>query len=153
MSRATRVSRSAQPLCRARLLVTPWAGARQAPLSMGFSRQEDGSGLPCPLPGDLSNPGTKPGSPALQADSLPRRHWESPEQNHYRAQVGGFCCFLFFSTYEGTRNLLPDLQAYVSTGKTHLKQCPSPFYGSKRGTCQNADSDPLGLAGAQILHF
>ena len=76
------------PLCRVRLPVTPWAGARQAPLSVGFSRQEDGSGLPCSLPGHLSNPGTKPGSSALQADSSPLRHWESPEQNHYRAQVG-----------------------------------------------------------------
>jgi len=37
---------------------------------MGFSRQEYWSGLPCPLPGDLPNPGIKPRSPALQADSL-----------------------------------------------------------------------------------
>ena len=45
--------------------------ALQAPLSMGFSRQEYWSGLPCPSPGDLSHPGIKPGSLALQADSLP----------------------------------------------------------------------------------
>ena len=43
----------------------------QAPLSMGFSRQEYWSGQPFPSPGDLPNPGIKPGSPALQADSLP----------------------------------------------------------------------------------
>ena len=49
---------------------TPWSVAHQAPLSMEFSRQEYLSGLPCPPPGDLSNPGIKPGSPALQADSL-----------------------------------------------------------------------------------
>ena len=42
----------------------------QAPISMEFFRQEYWSGLPCPSPGDLSNPGTEPGSPALQADSL-----------------------------------------------------------------------------------
>ena len=42
-----------------------------APLSMGFSRQEHWSRLPCPPPGDLLNPGIKPGSPVLQADSLP----------------------------------------------------------------------------------
>ena len=36
----------------------------------GFSRQEHWSGLPCPPPGDLPNPGIKPRSPALQADSL-----------------------------------------------------------------------------------
>ena len=38
---------------------------------MGFSRQEYWSGLPCSSPGNLPNPGIKPGSPALQADSLP----------------------------------------------------------------------------------
>ena len=41
-------------------VVTPWTVARQAPLSMGFSRQEDWSGLPCPPPGDLANPGIQP---------------------------------------------------------------------------------------------
>ena len=39
-------------------------------LSMGFSRQEYRSGLPFPSPGDLPNPGVKPGSPELQADTL-----------------------------------------------------------------------------------
>ena len=38
---------------------------------MEFPKQEFGSGLPCPSPGDLPNPGTEPASPALQADSLP----------------------------------------------------------------------------------
>ena len=52
-------------------LATPWTLACQAPLSMGFYRQEYWSGLPFPSPGDLPNPGIKPRSPALQADSLP----------------------------------------------------------------------------------
>ena len=43
----------------------------QAPLSMGFSRQEYWSGLPFPSPGDLPDPGIEPRSPALQADALP----------------------------------------------------------------------------------
>ena len=51
--------------------MTPWTVARQAPLSMGFPRQEYWSGLPFPSPGDLPNPGIEPRSPALQADSLP----------------------------------------------------------------------------------
>ena len=51
-------------------LVTPWTAARQAPLSMEFSKQEYWSGLPCPSPGDLPDPGVKPRSPALQADSF-----------------------------------------------------------------------------------
>ena len=44
--------------------------ACEAPLSMGFSRQEYCSGLPFPSPGDLSDPGIEPRSPALQTDSL-----------------------------------------------------------------------------------
>ena len=54
-----------------RLFTTPWTVARQAFLSMGFSRQEYWSGLPFPSPGDLLDPGTEPGSLELQADSLP----------------------------------------------------------------------------------
>ena len=45
-----------------RLFVTPWIVARQAPLSMGFSRQEYWSGLPCPPPGDIPDPGIQPSS-------------------------------------------------------------------------------------------
>ena len=52
-------------------LVTPWTVACQAPLSLGVTRQEYWSGLPFPSPGDLSDPGIEPQSPALQADSLP----------------------------------------------------------------------------------
>ena len=46
-----------------RLFVTPWSIARQAPLSLGFSRQEYWSGLPFSSPGDLPDPGIKSGSP------------------------------------------------------------------------------------------
>ena len=55
----------------------------QAPLSMGFSWQEYWSGLPCPPPGDLPNPGVEPmstSSPALQVESLP---WGPEEAHHY----------------------------------------------------------------------
>ena len=52
-------------------LVTPGTVARQAPPSMGFSSQEYWSGFPFLSPGDLSDPGIEPKSPALQADSLP----------------------------------------------------------------------------------
>ena len=51
--------------------VTLWTVTWWAPLSMEFSRQEYWSGLPFPSPGDLPDPGIKPRSPALQADSLP----------------------------------------------------------------------------------
>ena len=53
----------------------PRTVAHQAPLSMGFSRQEHWGGLQFPSPGDLPNPGIEAGSPILQADSLPS---ESP---------------------------------------------------------------------------
>ena len=50
--------------------MTLWTVTHQAPLSMGFSRQEYWSGLPFPSPGDLPNPGIEPRSSALQADAL-----------------------------------------------------------------------------------
>ena len=58
----------AKSLSHARLFVTPWAVIRQAPLSLGFSRQAYWSGLPFPPPGDLPGAGIKPESlmsPAL----------------------------------------------------------------------------------------
>ena len=50
---------------------TPSMVACQAPLSLGFSREEFWSELPFPSPGDLPDPGIKPGIPPLLADSLP----------------------------------------------------------------------------------
>ena len=63
------------------LFATLWTVACQAPLSVGFSRQEYWSELPCPPPGDLPNLGIKPASPAapaLQVDSLSMSHQRSP---------------------------------------------------------------------------
>ena len=62
--------------------VTLWTVALQARLSMEFSRQEYWAGLPCPLSGDLPDPGIKPASPtalALQAYSLLLSHQRSPD--------------------------------------------------------------------------
>ena len=53
------------------LFVATWTVAHQAPLSMGFPRQEYWSGLPCPSPGHFHDPKIEPRFPALQADSLP----------------------------------------------------------------------------------
>ena len=50
-----------------RLSATHWTVVHQAPLFMGFSRQECWSGLPCPPPGDLPDPGIEPASPAAPA--------------------------------------------------------------------------------------
>ena len=57
-------------LSHVRLFATPWTVAHQASPSMGFSRQEYWSELPFPSPGDLSDPGIEPMSPAFQADAL-----------------------------------------------------------------------------------
>ena len=74
-------------------LETPWTIAHQAPLSMGFSRQEYWSELPCPPPGDLPSPGIKPMSSALKADSLPSEPPGKPSSvlhhlNYYSFIVG-----------------------------------------------------------------
>ena len=58
-------------LSHVRLFATPWTVAYQAPQFMEFFRQEYWSGLSFPSPGDLSDPGIEPGSPALQEDALP----------------------------------------------------------------------------------
>ena len=58
--------------------------AQQAPLSMKFSKQEYWSELPFPPPRDLSDLGIEPGSPALQADSLP---FEPPGKPHEYCMV------------------------------------------------------------------
>ena len=70
------------------ILGTPWTATCQAPLSMGFSRQEYWSGLPFPSPGDLPDPGVKPGSPALQA--LQRRTY-STYSNIFECSVETWC--------------------------------------------------------------
>ena len=61
----------AQPSAVSDSFATPRAVAHQAPLSMGFSRQENWSGLLFPSLGDLADPVMEPGSPALQAGYLP----------------------------------------------------------------------------------
>ena len=58
-------------LSHVRIFATPWTVVYQAPPSMGFSRQGYWSGLPFPSPEDLPDPGMKPRSPALQAETLP----------------------------------------------------------------------------------
>ena len=64
------------------LFETLWTSAHQAPLSMGFSRQEYWRRLPCPPPEDLPDPGIQLGSPALQVDSLLLSHQGSPTYIH-----------------------------------------------------------------------
>ena len=73
---------------RVHLLATPWTGARQAPLSMGFPRREYWSGLPFPPPGDLPDPGIEAASPALASGFFITEPPGKPEfQNSYIRQI------------------------------------------------------------------
>ena len=65
------------------LFAAPWTAARQAPLSVEFSRQEYWSGLPFPSLGDFPNPGIKPGSPTVQANSLQSEPPGKPLLHYY----------------------------------------------------------------------
>ena len=77
-----------------------WTVTHQAPLSMGFSRQDYWSGLPCPPPGELLNPRIEfasPVSPALQVDSSPLTHQGSALLPLYVSQI--------FSTTMNAKNM------------------------------------------------
>ena len=81
------------PSCfrRVRLSATPWTVACQAPLSLGFSRQEYWSGLLCPPPGDFSDPGIEPASlvsPALKGGFFTTSTtWEAPRAHSVQQSV------------------------------------------------------------------
>ena len=88
-------------LCRT--LCDPWTADCQAPPPMGFSRQKYWSGLPFPSSGDLPDPGIKPRSPVLQADSLLSEPPGKPLENHGDKEqtfkpvraVGCCCCYCY----------------------------------------------------------
>ena len=76
----------------------PWTVALQAPLSMGFFRQEHWSGLPFPSPGDLPDPGVEPASPvapALAGRFLTTEPPGKPIRNIFAAQIWFFCAYDF----------------------------------------------------------
>ena len=84
------------------LFETPGTEAHQLPLSMDFSRQEHCSGLPFPIPGDLSNPGIEPVS------------FVSP------ALTGGF--FITNATYSALLTMLKPLTVWITTNQKILKE-------------------------------
>ena len=77
------------PLSHVGLFPDPMDVAHQVPLPMGFSSQECWSDLPFPSPGDLPDPGKEPGSPALQADSLPTAPPGKPWNSEAGAEKAG----------------------------------------------------------------
>ena len=83
--------------------MTPWTVAHQAPLSMGFHRQEEyWSALPFPSPGDLLEPEIKHGFPALQADSLP----SEPLGGLYYYMYCVYVCVYIYNVYEFTHSYI-----------------------------------------------
>ena len=100
------------------LFTTLWTGALQAPLFMGFSRQEYWSGFPFPSPRDCSDPGIEPGSPSLQADSLPSELWRKPKLS--RTASFTFCLLYLFS------KTIQDISLYFQLLSTPvIHQCTS----------------------------
>ena len=74
-------------------LVTSWAGAHQAPLSMDFSKQEYWSGLPFPSPGIFQTQGSNPNLLHWQVDSLPLSHQGSMVHSGYSVSADSFFHF------------------------------------------------------------
>ena len=110
-------------LSHVQLFVTPWNVAYQAPLSMGFSRQEYWSGLPFPSPGDLLDPGFEPGLPHWRQTLYRLSHQGSPKMNIMGIYISklescpgpaGFPCIFLFSLLE-TQRLVHFPIFYAST--------------------------------------
>ena len=121
------VPHCAYSLSRVRLFSTTWTVARQAPLSMGFSWQEYWSGLPCPPPGDLPNPGSDPRSPTLQADSLPSEAPGKPPSLMMLISVSTKLCLFLFSFLLLSDVMLQTLESILfhAQGAQWIK-CPNP---------------------------
>ena len=105
----TRLLQSCPTLC------NPMDYSCQVSLSMGFSRQEHWSGLPCLPPGDLPDPGIEPTSPALQGDSLLLSPWGSPYPREF-SYCGLKCCSLLFL-----------FLILTSPQNPYLRFCKEPF--------------------------
>ena len=96
----------------AKLFVTLWTIACQAPLSMGLPSQEYWSRLPFPPPGDLPDEGIEPRSPALQADSLPPKPPGKPGNAGlcFRLQTRAYRMWVSFVWTTSCPRDLPSLQ-------------------------------------------
>ena len=102
------------------LFVTPCTAARQAPLSRGFSRQEDWSGVPCPSPGHLPDSGMEPGSPALQEDSLPSEPPGKPQLLLWRLSRAEELSLVGYSPWGRKKLDLTNTFAFIAETNTLL---------------------------------
>ena len=124
---------------------------------MGFSRQEYWSGLPCPPPGDLPDPGIEPGSPALQVDSLPCKPRGKPKliqaHNQFdKHRIGLYASLYFISVHVGV--LLFSL-LFSSNGQVfHFHTGDWPWYSC---SCRNWSIElvwgPQGPRGLVDVHL
>ena len=125
--------------------MTPWTVAHQAPLFMGILQAEYWSGLSCPPPGDLPNPGIEPRSPALQADSLLSKTPGNPKNTG-----AGSLSFLqgTFPTWELDQGLLHCRQTLPAelSGKPHIHTT----WDLMRWALQNMRKGSLSNNGAQV---
>ena len=102
---------------------------------MGFSRQGHWSGLPCPAPGELPNPGIKPVSPALLADSLPAEPPGKPPATTYATPFNNLI------TYQLTH--LPSTTQELPHPPTQTSIQPATTHSFKQPTTQPSLSPPL----------
>ena len=115
-------------LSHVRLFATPWTVAYQAPLFIGFSKQEYWIGLPFPSPGDLPDPGIEPRSPALQADALPSEPPGKPQEcsKYHTVAFISHASKVMLKTLQArlqqyVNRELPDVQADFRKGRGTIK--------------------------------
>ena len=111
------------------LFATPWTVARQAPLSMGFSRQEYWSGLPFPSPGDLPDPGIEPTSPALAGGFF--TVWATREPEPWLAAILISNCLNQHIGTQGRSRRLESIPYKQKIGNTERFLFP----GAPQGSC------------------
>ena len=103
--------------------MTPWTAAHRLLCLWGFSRQECWSGLPCPPPGESSNLGIKPRSPALQTDSLP----SEPPGKPRNTEVGSLSLLQgIFLTQELNQGVLHCRQILYQQSYREAQECRRP---------------------------
>ena len=127
-----------------RLFATPWAVGNQAPLSMGYSRQGYWSGLPCPPPADLPNPGIEPTSltsPALTGGFFTTSAtWEAHPQCHRG---------LFFRAGHGGA---PTLRVHMIS-QVWTKRSPSPSTQKETEQCFKKQVEGSGDKNSVTIHY
>ena len=121
-------------LSRVQLFETPWTVAHQAPLSMGFSRQEHWSGLPFPSPGDLPDPGIEPRnwdllnkkSKLSQISAtlfLPlQKHWVMPLHTPEHSSVSPSSAYSFLPNWNEERQLFYLMSKRATCYQRHLPE-------------------------------